>query len=43
MEIKVVTDNDKEFVMSIDKHVNDIRILINSIGLMSPEAVKEWD
>lgn len=24
MEIKVVTDNDKEFVMSIDKHVNDI-------------------
>lgn len=23
MEIKVVTDNDKEFVMSIDKHVND--------------------
>lgn len=24
MEMKVVTDNDKEFVMSIDKHVNDI-------------------
>lgn len=24
MEIKVVTDNDKEFVMSIDKHVDDI-------------------
>lgn len=23
MEIKVVTDNDKEFVMSIDKHVDD--------------------
>lgn len=23
MEIKVVTDNDKEFVMSIDKHIND--------------------
>ncbi|NBH26208.1 N-acetyltransferase [Lachnospiraceae bacterium] len=23
MEIKVVTDNDKKFVMSIDKHVND--------------------
>lgn len=22
MEIKVVTDNDKEFVMSIDKHIN---------------------
>ena len=24
MEIKVVTDNDKEFVMSVDQHVNDI-------------------
>ena len=24
MEIKVVTDNDKEFVMSIDTHVDDI-------------------
>ena len=24
MEIRVATDNDKEFVMSIDKHVNDI-------------------
>ena len=24
MEIKVVTDDDKEFVMSVDQHVNDI-------------------
>lgn len=24
MELKVITDNDKEFVMSIDKHVDDI-------------------
>ncbi len=23
MEIKIVTNNDKEFVMSIDKHIND--------------------
>ncbi len=24
MEIKVVTENDKEFVMNIDKHINDV-------------------